>query len=242
MYDEFAYLWPLISDPEDYAEEASYWRDALRAALGPGRHHILELGVGGGNNLYHLTSDFEATAVDISESMLANSIQLNPAVEHHVGDMRSVRLGRTFEAVIIHDAIDYLLTEADIQATLATARAHLDPGGVFITAPDWYRETFPGASGSCKARSKDGLELTVIEYTHDPDPTDTTIETIFVYIIKERGRLQVEEDRHTTGLFSRHTWLRLMMGSGFEVKDLPYPVHEDGREAYLFVGTLRSSR
>ena len=80
MYDEFAHLWPLIGPPEDYAAEASYWREALRAMLGPGRHEVLELGVGGGSNLSHLTEDFQATAVDISEKMLANSIKLNPDV------------------------------------------------------------------------------------------------------------------------------------------------------------------
>lgn len=61
MYDEFAHLWSLISAPEDYANEAGYWRAILRAQLGPGRHEILELGVGGGNNLSHLTSGFKAT-------------------------------------------------------------------------------------------------------------------------------------------------------------------------------------
>ena len=70
MYDEFSHLWPLISPREDYAEEAACWRDALREKLGPGRHEILELGTGGGNNLSYLTADFQATAVDISDEML----------------------------------------------------------------------------------------------------------------------------------------------------------------------------
>ena len=96
LYDEFADWWTLVSPPEGYVQEASYWKDALRAKLGPGRHEILELGVGGGNNLSHLTGEFQATAVDISERMLANSVMLNPGVEHHVGDMRTIRLSRTF--------------------------------------------------------------------------------------------------------------------------------------------------
>lgn len=54
MYDEFADIWPLISHHSEYAGEARYWRDALRAALGVGRLRILELGVGGGNNLHHI--------------------------------------------------------------------------------------------------------------------------------------------------------------------------------------------
>jgi len=238
MYDDLAYLWPLISAPEGYADEARYWREALRAKLGPGRHHILELGVGGGNNLSHLTGDFQATAVDISEKMLANSRKLNPTVEHLVGDMRTVRLGRTFKAVIIHDAISYMLTEADLRATFATAAAHLEPGGAFITAPDWYRETFHPPWVESTTRANDKMELTYFEYGYDPDPDDTTMETIFIYLIREKGELRIEEDRHITGLFPLQTWIDLMTEAGFEVEKWPYPVHDDPRQGHLLVGTL----
>ncbi len=239
MYDEFAHLWTLISAPEDYSEEARYWRDALRAKLGPGRHEILELGVGGGNNLSHLVGEFQATAVDASEGMLQNSMRLNPGVQHHVGDMRSVRLGRKFDAVLIHDAISYMLSENDLRKTFATARAHLEPGGVFIAAPDWFRETFPGTLLTAHPTKRDGhLELSYVEYDYDPDPNDTAIETIFVYFIRENGRLRVEQDTHITGLFPIQTWLDLMAEAGFEVEKWPYDVHEDGHESWLLVGTL----
>jgi hypothetical protein len=39
------------------------------------------------------------TLVDLSEEMLVVSRQLNPECQHHQGDMRTVRLGRTFDAV-----------------------------------------------------------------------------------------------------------------------------------------------
>ena len=236
MYNEFAHLWPLISDPNDYALEASFWIEALRAELGPGRHEILELGVGGGNNLSHLTNEFQATAVDLSERMLENSRRLNPGVEHLVGDMRTVRLERKFDAVIIHDAIAYMLTEDDLRAAFRTAWEHLESGGVFITAPDWYKETFPGVSVSHNSHGNDTTHVSYVEYDHDPDPNDTTIETIFVYFIKEGGKLRVEEDRHITGLFTLDTWLGIMAEVGFETATYPYPVHDDGHDAYLLVG------
>jgi hypothetical protein len=239
MYDEFAHLWTLISAPEDYAEEAGYWRNVLRTKLGPGRHDILELGVGGGNNLSHLTGDFQATAVDISERMLANSIRLNPGVEHHVGDMRTVRLGRTFRAVIIHDAVSYLLNDGDIRATFATAAAHLEPGGILVVAPDWYRESFPGTFVSSRIKRKNSKELTFVEYTYDPDPSDTTIETVYFYFMREQDGLHIEQDLHVNGLFPLQTWLQLMVEAGFEAEKWPYPVHEDSREAYLLAGTLK---
>ncbi len=236
LYDEFAHMWPLISPPHHYAEEASYWREALRDKLGPGRHEILELGVGGGHNLSHLTAEFDATAVDLSEKMLANSRRLNPGVEHHVGDMRTVRLERTFDAVLIHDAIGYMLTEDDLRATFATARAHLRPGGLFITTPDDFAETFPGTWVSHHSEKRDDLEFTFIEYNYDADPDDNTVQSVFFYIWNEGGELTIEQDFHVTSLYPIATWERLMSEAGFRVEKRPYPVHEDGRDAYMLVG------
>lgn len=238
MYDEFAHLWTLISAPEDYASEARYWRDVLWAKLGPGRHEILELGVGGGNNLWHLTEYFQATAVDLSEKMLENSIRLNPGVKHHVGDMRSIRLGKKFKAVLIHDAISYMLTEEDLKLTFATASVHLEPNGVLVMAPDYFRETFEGPRVSHTTRSNGHTELTHIDYCYDPDPTDTRVESIMFYIIREAGELRIEQDRHVLGLFPMQTWLALMSEAGFVVEKWPF-IHDDGREACLLVGLLR---
>jgi hypothetical protein len=242
LYDEFAHLWPLISPPEDYAQEAGHWRDALRSKLGPGRHDILELGVGGGHNLFHLTGDFNATAVDLSEPMLQNSIKLNPRVEHHVGDMRTIRLGRKFKAVLIHDAIAYMLTEEDLRLTFATAVAHLEQGGVFVTAPDDFRETFSGPRVDHSIHSDGATEVTYIEYSYDPDPTDTTTESIVFYLIREEGRLRIEQDRHITGLLPKATWIRLIEEAGFEVEERPCTLGDDPRQSCLLVGVLACPR
>jgi SAM-dependent methyltransferase len=241
LYNDLAHWWPVISPPEEYLDEARYWRQALREKLGSGRHEILELGVGGGHLLSHLTSDFQATAVDISEKMLSLSQQLNPGVEHHLGDMRTIRLGQTFRAVLVHDAVNYLLSEKDLRATFATACAHLEPGGVFILAPDWFRDTFPGTSVQHWIRRQDGLELTFIEYLHDPDPTDTTVESLFFLIFHSFGNTRVEQDRHLTGLFPLDTWLKLLGDAGFQVELLSFPAYDGGYGGRLLVGVLRQN-
>jgi SAM-dependent methyltransferase len=215
MYDEFAHLWPLISPPEEYAMEAREWREVLREKLGTGRHEILELGVGGGHNLSHLTNDFQATAVDVSEGMLALSKKLNPGVEHFIGDMRSVRLGKKFKAVLIHDAISYLLTEDDLRATFKTAATHLDPGGILVVAPDHFRETFRNRKVSSSTHTDGSITLTFIEYDCDPHPNDTTVESIMFYLIHQNDEVHIEVDRHITGLFPIQTWLDLMKNAGF---------------------------
>ncbi len=242
MYDEFAQLWELVSPPEEYADEAAHWRKALGARLSSGRRRLLELGVGGGNLLSHLAGDFDAVAVDISPGMLANSRRLNPGVEHVLGDMRRVRLGRLFDAVIAHDAVSYLLTEADLADTFRTAAVHLGPGGVFLTAPDDFTGLCTLGTSLHGPRRKGGTELTYVEHVHDPDPTDSTIEAVYVYFINRGGKLAVEVDRHTTGLFPLQTWTVLMEEAGFVTERIPYPVRDDGREAWLLAGTLADGR
>ena len=262
MYDDFAHFWPLISHHSDYEMEAVHWRNALTSELGQGRLRILELGVGGGNNLHHilypncddsLSADavchgdhmlrdlpaHDAAVVDASEKMLANCNRLNPTVAQHIGDMRTVRLCEKFDAVLIHDAVCYLMSEDDINATLATARAHLRDGGVLIMAPDWYTETYPGTQIDAGIRRDATTEFASIEFDHDPDPDDNMLESVFVYIFKDAdGRARVEIDRHITGIFPLSTWLALMEAAGFRAKTMPYPVHEDGRDGYLLVGKL----
>lgn len=242
IYDELAHLWPLISPPEDYRKEANFWRELLWQKLGPGNHEILELGVGGGHNLSHLTKDFQATAIDLSPNMLALSKKLNPGVEHHIGDMRSVRLGKKFDAVIVHDAISYMLSEDDLRRTFATAAAHLEPGGTFITSPDYVKETFNDPQTDQRTVTKGNIELTRFEYEFDPDPDDTTYEIQFFLLLRENaGDIRIEQDRHVLGLFSLNVWRRLLEEAGFEVEVRKKKLNGDKYQIHFFIGKLRQN-
>ena len=239
LYNELAHLWPVISPPEDYAVEAVDWRRALRKYLGPGRHRLLELGVGGGHNLSHLTDEFDAMAVDISPRMLELSQRLNPNVVHHLGDMRTFRLpGQILDAVLIHDAIAYMLTEDDLRAAFATARTHLRPGGLLAVGPDLVLDTFKSGMKLSWSTQRDGVKITTEETVHDADPSDTVVESHFTYTIDERGAKRVERDVHATGLFSIATWMLLMEEAGFRTDRVPIPGDGDGCGENLFCGVL----
>ena len=240
LYYELSYLWPIISPPHEYAGEAANWRRILRDKLGPAKHNILELGAGGGHNLSHLAKDFQATAVDISPPMLSLSRRLNPDVRHHLGDMRMVRLGQTFDAVLIHDAIGHMLTEADLSATFATAKAHLRPGGLLLIAPEWVREEFVGQKLFNWTRRNKEISVTIQEYLHDPDPEDTQIESIYSYMIEMEGSVRIERDVHINGLFPVSTWMGLLDQAGFRVERVSLPGNEGGYGGNMFIGTLPS--
>ncbi|HZX68283.1 MAG TPA: class I SAM-dependent methyltransferase, partial [Candidatus Elarobacter sp.] len=124
LYGELAAWWPLLSAPDEYVEEAQFIRDAIEANCTGTPRTVLELGSGGGNNAVHLAPFFELTLTDISESMLQVSRRANPDAEHVAGDMRTLRLGREFDAVVIHDAITYMTTGHDLRLALENAYRH----------------------------------------------------------------------------------------------------------------------
>ncbi len=215
LYCDLSGLMGVFSPPEDYAEEAAHWRHVLRERLGPGRHRALELGAGGGHCLSHLTDMVKAVATDLSPAMLRQCRRLNPGVPVVAGDMRTLRLAATFDAVLIHDAIAYLTSEDDIRRTLATAAAHLRPGGVLILAPDHYAETFTPPVTAHECHTHDGTTVAYFEYTYDPDPTDHTISSLLTCVIQTAAGVRIEHDRHLTGLFAQRHWLDLLRAGGF---------------------------
>jgi SAM-dependent methyltransferase len=242
LYSELAWLMPLLTPPGEYAEEAQHWRTILCERLGPGRHRLLELGVGGGHNLSHLTAGFDAVAVDLSPAMLDLCRQLNPAVELHCGDMRAIRLERQFDAVLIHDAISYMTSEDDLRAAFDTAAAHLRPGGVFITSPDYIADEMRLPRTESRTHAEGATELTYFEFTYDPDPEDTCIETLMTYLIRTPDGLRIEHDRHLTGLFPRAAWLRLMAQAGFAVERRVFDLQSSGQPYELLIGAMGGER
>ncbi|NQU38822.1 MAG: class I SAM-dependent methyltransferase [Lentisphaerae bacterium] len=239
LYNELAPWWPLLSPREDYEEEAAIYARALKAAATPEPITVLELGSGVGNNASYLSSDFELTLVDRSPAMLAVSRALNPACEHIEGDMRTLDIGRLFDAVFIHDAIIYMTTEEELRATLATAARHCRPDGALLVIPDHVRERFVTTSGHGGTDGADGRGARYLQWSWDADPTDTRYETAFTVMLRQAdGRVESHHERHTCGLFPRNTWLDLITEAGFEVDALPFEHSEieDG-VCEMFVGT-----
>jgi len=235
LYDELSEWWPLLSAPENYAEEAAEYRRVLEgAADGPVRE-VLELGSGGGNNASHLKARFRMTLVDRSPGMLAVSRALNPECEHVEGDMRTVRLGRSFDAVFVHDAIAYMTTEHDLRSVFVTAYEHCRPGGIALFVPDFVRETYSDGTGH-GGHDAPTHGMRYLEWRYDPSPLDTTYLVDFAYLMRlPDGSIDVRRDRHVCGLFPRATWIGLIEDAGFHAQALPLE-HDDrpiGAEAFL---------
>jgi SAM-dependent methyltransferase len=238
LYEELAPWFHLLTAPEDYADEAELYRRLLQEACRGTAHTLLELGSGGGNTASHHKRHFQATLVDVAPRMLEVSRRLNPECEHVPGDMRSVRLGRAFDVVLVHDAVMYLTTEADLLACMTTARTHLRPGGAALFVPDLVRETFvPGTRCGGHDAADGSRGLRYVEWVWDPDDADTAFIADFAYLLRDHAGVRVAHDRHECGLFPRATWRRLLREAGFaEVSVHPITAGEPPRpepEAFL---------
>jgi SAM-dependent methyltransferase len=218
MYSDLAPWFHLLTHPSDYWDEAAFVSRVVDdVGVGESRT-LLELGSGGGNNASHLKARFQCTLTDLSPEMLALSETLNPECEHLEGDMRTLRLGRTFDVVFIHDAVSYLTTEDDLRAALETAVLHARPGGLVILTPDATTEIFEPSTDHGGHDGEDGRRLRYLEWTHPADGTTYDVD----YLIIARGpgdELQIVHDRHTLGLFPRATWERLIGDVGLELLD-----------------------
>ena len=231
LYTELATWWPLLSPVTDYAEEAEFFWNLLHGAGLPSAPSLLELGSGGGCNAFHLKSHFaHLTLTDVSPQMLAMSQILNPECEHLEGDMRTFRLGRLFDVVFIHDAIDYMLTLDELQQALQSAALHCQPQGLALFVPDFVREIFR-PSTEHGGTDNQGRSLRYLEWTYDPDERDSTYITEFAYLLRDGNQAtRLEHDVHLCGLFPRADWLRLLREAGFQPE-----IIRDGYERELFL-------
>lgn len=119
-------------DPDQSA--ARFVASALTRHLGPGPRTILDLGCGTGRDAGALAArGHTVVGVDLAESMIAHARSRHPGCEFVVGDLRTVDLGRRFDAVTCLDSsFLYCHTNADIRAALRVTVAHLVPGGLFV--------------------------------------------------------------------------------------------------------------
>jgi SAM-dependent methyltransferase len=234
LYDDIAGWWPVISPPSEYAEEATLYVDMIRAPAPRPVREVLELGSGGGNNASHMKRAFDMTLVEPSDRMRENSRKLNPECEHLPGDMRQVRLGRTFDAVFLHDAVMYMTTEDDLRAALETVAVHLAPDGVALVAPDATRETFSEATEHGGGEDENGRQARYLEWTLPPESGGTTYTVHYAFMLRDvDGRVRVVHDVHREGLFPRTTWLRLFEKVGLAAELAVRTI--EGREYDSFV-------
>ena len=238
FYSEFVAWYPLIDPRDDHEGECHQYAELILAEV-PAAATLLELGAGAGNNASFLKQRFVCTLSDLSPDMLAHSRAQNLGCRHEVGDMRTLDLGETFDAVLVHDAISHMNTRADLRAALQTTFRHTRPGGVAVVVPDCVRESFREWTDDAENDDGSGRALQYVVRVWDPDPTDDHTLTDYAFLFRDADGVHVGHTRHQEGLFSTETWLGLLREVGFEPRLEPRLLPEDEQDGpyarHLFV-------
>jgi len=228
LYAELAEWWPVISPPVEYADDGAVINVIFASAARPVQT-VLDLGSGGGHMALHLKHRRSMTLVDMSADMLEVSEQLNPDCEHVEADMRTIRLGREFDAVLVHDAVDYVTSQDELSCVIATAFMHCRPGGLAVFAPDHTAETFRAGTGGGGGHDATGRQASFRERTSDPVPGDDWILAEYEFTLRDTdGTVRVVSEAHQLGSFRRDTWLSLLRGAGFTAEVRPGTHHGNG--------------
>jgi SAM-dependent methyltransferase len=98
----------------------------------------LELAIGTGRIAVPLAAaGVDVAGIDLSPDMVAQLRRKTDTIPVVVGDMCTTRVDRTFSLVfLVFSSLINVTTQDGQAAVLATAAAHLDPGGVFVVEVD----------------------------------------------------------------------------------------------------------
>lgn len=202
VFGAYARYYDLLYAQKDYAAEAEYVDRLLRDA-NPQVRSILDLGCGTALHATLMASKgYEVLGVDVSETMLAGAErrlgtlpeQLRARVTVMPGNICSVRAGRTFDAVIsLFHVLDYQTAQAELEGAFATARAHLQSGGLLLF-DCWYG---PAVLTERPERRKRRLEDSTIEVDREAIPVmcpnENVVEVQYNIRIREKATGQQEE-------------------------------------------------
>lgn len=233
FYRQLASWWPQISPVEHYQQEAQFYIELLRARR-PHALSLLELGSGGGHNAFFLKQHFpQVTLTDLSAEMLSISQALNPECHHLQGDMRSLDLGRQFDLVFAHDALDYLISEAELLSTFQVAYRHLKPGGLYLLVPDHVRERYQGSTEAGGSGS-----IRYLQWCREVAPQDTVGIAHYAFLLQQAdGTTQCLSEDHPFGLFPQGVWVDCLESCGFQVELIEEPPQEDHLSRLMFAAS-----
>ncbi|HMM71669.1 MAG TPA: class I SAM-dependent methyltransferase [Rhodocyclaceae bacterium] len=146
VFDLYAAYYDLLYRDKDYAGEVDYLLGLIEGAA-PQPRSILELGCGTGGHALELAKrGCSVHGIDLSRSMVERARQRGAArapneavrLEFEVGDVRSYRVDRIFDAAVsMFHVMSYQTGNDDQSAAFATARRHLPVGGLFVF-DFWY--------------------------------------------------------------------------------------------------------
>jgi SAM-dependent methyltransferase len=222
MFDEYAQLYDLCNADKDYGKEADYVAGLIRSHR-PGAKNLLDLGSGTGTHALLLAQlGFKVTGAERSSGMAEiarhKSSRGGEPVEFVVADMRTLRLGRTFDVVTsLFHVMSYQVSDEDFAAALGTARAHLRKGGIFVF-DFWYGPAVLADPPEIRTKSieRDGMHITR-RAEPDHDERARTVNVNYTLQVRDSGSSREVRENHPMRYFFLPEIMSMLDVAGFKL-------------------------
>jgi SAM-dependent methyltransferase len=247
----YAQAYDLVYQDKDYTAECAVLMDAFENDASRRVRRVLDLGCGtGGHALVLASTGFEVTGVDRSPAMLAEAARKARATKVDVSwvaaDIRGLGLRRKFDAAVMMFAVlGYQIEDADVLATLESARRHLAPGGI-LAFDVWHGPTVLAEGPSERRRTFEHGNVRlerVSRGTLDQERSTCRVD-ISLHEVNESGDSGGElTEHHEMRYFSPEEIDKFASEAGFELvalRGFPDPSLPPGAEGWSALAVLRS--
>ncbi|MGA5035531.1 class I SAM-dependent DNA methyltransferase [Streptomyces capoamus] len=201
---------------KDYRAEAAVVAGLVRAR-NPEADSLLDVACGTGAHLRHFAGLFgKVEGLELSEAMLTMARAAVPAAVLHGGDMRTLSLGRSYDAITcMFGSIAYLQDTDELASTLRSFEEHLTPGGVVAVDPWWFLETSLARHVSGDTVTVGERTLTRVSYT---EREGRTSKMEVHYVVADPGSgVQHFAEEHVLTLFTRAEYEEAFTRAGLRV-------------------------
>lgn len=214
LYKQVAKYYDKIHHRKDYEKEVDFLEKIFRKH-GLKVRNILDVACGTGAHAALLVKrGYNVIGVDSSEEMLKIVRRKVKNATFVKGDMRDLKLDRTFDAVIcMFGSISYNRTPSELRRALSRFREHLEAKGIVVFDTSILRERF--VHGYRQTIGYDGDELTIARFGFC-EKFGRKGRITFSYLIREGDSFNyIKGDVHEFGLFSPSEIIKIMRKAGF---------------------------
>lgn len=225
VFKNYARSYVALYQDKDYEVECDFLERAWKRFSPQPVQQVLDLGCGAGGHVFPLaTRGYGITGIDRSPAMLGLAKQRTAEFSNNrprlqVGDIQTLRLGETFDAVICMFAVlSYQTSNEALLATLRTAREHLKPGSLFL-CDFWYGPAVLKLQPADRVKEVMDGDDRIVRLASPSIDVQTHVVTVSYQLLRLRGNVLVEGTRETHRmryLFKPETEL-LMQLAGIEL-------------------------